>query len=96
VHFSKQARYLYPPIHVTVKLYPNPARDTLWLQLGESSLRPTSVTVFDTTGSSRNRYDLPAGEDIASIPVGDLQPGVYFLQMERDADDCMKPFIVMR
>lgn len=81
---------------MTVKLYPNPARDTLWLHLGECSSRPMHVTVFDTDGSSRNRYELPAGENLASIPVDDLQPGVYFLQMERGADDWMKPFIVMR
>lgn len=81
---------------MTTKLYPNPARDTLWLQLDSPSCRPIRVTVFDTNGGSRSSYELQAGNEPASIPVSDLQPGVYFLQMKQGDEDWMKPFIVMR
>ncbi len=81
---------------MTVKLFPNPANDKLWLQLAKKFVEPLNVTVYDTSGNSRNHYELPAGDDIATIPVADLQPGVYFLQMEHEHDDWIKPFIVMR
>ncbi|MBS1614537.1 MAG: T9SS type A sorting domain-containing protein [Bacteroidetes bacterium] len=81
---------------MNVKLFPSPANDTLWLQLAKEFVEPLQVTVFDTSGSSCSQYKLPGGNDLASIPVDSLQPGVYFLQMEYEQDDWIKPFLVMR
>jgi len=84
------------PFPVTFKLFPNPVRDTLWLQFLEHHTESLRVTVFDTNGSSRSSYEFNTGDGRASIPVDDLQPGVYFLQTQNGAEDCMKPFIVSR
>lgn len=78
-------------------LYPNPARDELWLRVNNAESLPLRLTVYDASGSSCQIHVLePGQEHLASIPIHSLPDGAYYLQMENGKSECMKPFMIAR
>jgi hypothetical protein len=74
-----------------VALYPNPAQQTLFLELGNTPLTIDKVTVFDIQGKQLMSLT-PKGLD-ASIDVSSLSAGNYFLRMSSGKDTMTKRFI---
>ncbi|MEK7257612.1 MAG: T9SS type A sorting domain-containing protein, partial [Bacteroidota bacterium] len=66
----------------TAILQPNPAREiaTLFIRLPEAS--QLTVGIFDATGRLRTQYfAAQAGENLLPLSVGDLPPGLHFVQV---------------
>lgn len=59
-----------------LKLYPNPTRDILFLQTGTYEV--SEVTIFSVGGSRLRNFEVSDNE----VKLGDLPPGIYFLQVE--------------
>ena len=78
-------------------LYPIPADDVLWIAVQDAMARNIKLTVFDALGSSCHFCELATGtQNPASISVGNLPTGAYYLQMEQGDENCMKSFMVVR
>ncbi|AFU69828.1 secreted S8 family subtilisin-like protease with a fibronectin binding domain [Psychroflexus torquis ATCC 700755] len=74
-----------------VALYPNPAQQTLFLELGNTPLTIDKVTVFDIQGKLLISL-IPNGLNTA-IDVSSLSSGNYFLRMSSGKDTMTKRFI---
>ena len=74
-----------------VALYPNPAQQTLFLELGNTPLTIDKVTVFDIQGKLLISL-IPNGLNTA-IDVSSLSAGNYFLRMSSGKDTMTKRFI---
>jgi hypothetical protein len=74
-----------------VALYPNPAQQTLFLELGNTPLTIDKVTVFDIQGKLLISL-IPKGSNTA-IDVSSLSSGNYFLRMSSGKDTMTKRFI---
>ncbi len=59
-----------------VKIYPNPAVDILNIH---QNYKSGLASIIDLNGKTRAQYKLPSGK--FSLPVNDLESGVYFLQL---------------
>lgn len=70
-------------------LYPNPATESINLQLTGIQIR--EVRISDING--RVLYTKNTGSEIISIPVEQLRPGVYLVQVHTDAGTAVRRFI---
>lgn len=74
----------------SAKIYPNPARDVLNVDLPEG-LGSTEVHVFNTSGTLVNKATLIAGKN--TIDVANLPSGMYILQLSSDVATKQVKFI---
>ncbi|MFD0933517.1 S8 family serine peptidase [Psychroflexus salinarum] len=74
-----------------IGLYPNPVRQTLFLELGTSQISVDKVKVYDMRG--KQLMTLSIKENNASIDVSSLASGNYFLIMSSGKDSLTKRFI---
>jgi len=74
-----------------VALYPNPAQQTLFLELGNTPLTIDKVTVFDIQGKLLLSLILKGSS--TAIDVSSLSSGNYFLRMSSGKDTMTKRFI---
>ncbi len=65
----------------TFQLYPNPARELVWLALPEPTSEALRVRLFDSAGHMVQEVVLPSGNALHSIPLSGLAPGLYFVQV---------------
>ncbi len=64
-----------------IRFYPQPAGESVWLQLDESVYEAAAVMViFDASGREIRRLDM-AGHAKLPFPVSDLTAGLYFVQI---------------
>ena len=63
-----------------IKLYPNPASDIVVLQIPDGNLYPESITIYNSIGQQIKQKQVSNLQDL-SIPVADLQSGVYFIRV---------------
>jgi len=63
-----------------IKLYPNPAKDFLYIDLGKGLSAPFKVRLVDIQG--RNVYENKLTENQVEIPVQNLNNGLYILIFE--------------
>lgn len=67
--------------HQEVRFYPQPAGESVWMQLDESVYESAAVMViYDASGREIRRTDLP-GQSNEPLPVSDLNKGLYFVQI---------------
>jgi hypothetical protein len=74
-----------------VALYPNPAQQTLFIELGNAPLTIDELTVFDIQGKLLLSL-IPKGSSTA-IDISSLSSGNYFLRMSSGKDTMTKRFI---
>lgn len=74
-----------------IGLYPNPVRQTLFLELGTSQISVDEVKVYDMRG--KQLMTLSIKENNTSIDVSSLASGNYFLIMSSGKDSLTKRFI---
>jgi hypothetical protein len=73
-----------------IRVYPNPARDVLHVQLpGEG---PARLTVFNNAWLPVRQLD--ARGDNVSIDLRSLRPGVYYLQVFQDGKSYSTEFMI--
>ena len=64
------------------EIYPNPASESLQLQLFEPSDREVAfLQVIDLTGKQVINRSINLNQSVATLPVNELAPGVYFLRI---------------
>jgi hypothetical protein len=79
-----------------VKLFPNPVSDKLNIEITEAKLRgELNVTIFSNQGARVYSNTMNIQEQ-ASIQIGDLTPGVYWLHMTNGTYIVGKQFIVTK
>ena len=61
-------------------LYPNPARDWVWLVFGRAAGQERLLRVWDAAGREALRARVGAGAERIRVPVGALPRGVYMVQ----------------
>lgn len=73
--------------NVSVKLYPNPASETLYIQ----SPNAAKVAVIDITGKVLAQYNITEGTH--SIPISRLTNGVYLIKIQGDNFEKIEKFV---
>ena len=83
------------PDAASIRLYPNPALDQLTITVISTTTENAVIRVADALGQTlRARpVTLRNGLNTASIPVGTLAPGAYFLLLEAQGKHICKPFV---
>ncbi len=95
IGFKPQSTALYPlQAGIDFQLFPNPVQETLTLRWVETTEPPTRLVVADVAGRVLKSKPLsaPTGNTLA-IDVRELQPGVYYLQLERPSGKSVRPFV---
>ena len=69
-----------------LKLYPNPTRDMLNVQLTSNSLGSAIINIYNITGQLAKKISFNKSQVLSqqSINVGGLQPGVYLMEVMID------------
>ena len=64
------------------RLYPNPVKETLMLNLDVPDSKPVILSIISPTGQRLQSFQLIPDHSPVRIPVQDLLPGVYTLHLE--------------
>ncbi|MBN1340231.1 MAG: T9SS type A sorting domain-containing protein [Bacteroidales bacterium] len=65
-----------------IKIYPNPAKDYIIIELLTGNVDGATVRVFDIQGKPVRVTEIPAEQQHYALPVEDLQKGIYYLKVE--------------
>jgi aminopeptidase N len=70
----------------TLKLYPNPAPDQLFISLKNPTDKKLSIRLFNTAGQVvyRKELETPGNDELISIPVSHLAHGVYIIKLKSE------------
>ena len=68
----------------SVRLYPNPAREEVWLSFDEPLTHPATWTVFDTVGRQVGAVALQPGKSRYHLFTGGLASGLYFWNLQSE------------
>jgi len=103
--FGRKTTFYYEPIdeegggagiHVAqqmaFKVYPNPASDKLTVQLTEGTINHLQIT--NVTGQVVFESNTALSARLVTLPVSQLTPGVYYLQVLSGAQKATKAFVV--
>jgi hypothetical protein len=63
----------------SLALYPNPARDQLYVNLGARATTPGILEVFDLNGRMMMNMEVPPGTQIIRLDVQNLMRGMYVI-----------------
>ena len=64
-----------------IKIYPNPVKDELTLEIPGSAGQKKSLSIRAMNGVRMMNKELPAGDESAKLVVGDLPKGFYILEL---------------
>jgi subtilisin family serine protease len=79
-HFMLESTVEFLPDAAKVLIYPNPAHNKLWIELGNSFDRDVNVGLFSVHGQMVREKTVAAGSDTKiSFDLEGLQPGVYMV-----------------
>jgi hypothetical protein len=67
------------PIRTELRLYPNPARERVWVNLGQRAVSKGSLKVMDLSGRSVMDQDVPPGYAIHALDISGLPEGLYMV-----------------
>ena len=65
-----------------VKLYPNPARDYIIVELMTGNVNGATVQMFDMQGKPVKNAEIPGQKQHYVLPIKELQTGIYYLKVE--------------
>ncbi len=68
-----------PPVHEMVKIYPNPASNTLYVAAPKNTSKPLVLRVFDMNG--RQLFELQNNKDIFAINLRSAPRGIYIVKL---------------
>ena len=71
-----------PAAEAAFALYPNPARDWVWLVFGRAAGQERLLRVWDAAGREALRARVGAGAERVRLPVGALSRGLYTVQVQ--------------
>lgn len=75
-----------------VKLYPNPAKEYIVVELLTGNVNGATLTVFDNQGKQKDNADIPGEQQFFVLQLKDLQTGIYYLKVKLDGKllECKK------
>jgi len=80
-----------------VKLFPNPAKNELFISLGSTDAELTQITVFDQQGRKVKVWDsFYDGRSALRIDLSSLHQGYYFLSVQNNHYNSTKNFVVIK
>ncbi|MBD2766652.1 T9SS type A sorting domain-containing protein [Hymenobacter sp. BT664] len=83
-----------PQLSAQVSVYPNPAREQVWLSL-PALKQPVEVLVLNALGQQVQRHQVPAGRSsVAALPLAGLAKGVYTLRISLSEGVVTKRLVV--
>jgi hypothetical protein len=65
----------------TTKMYPNPATDRVFIELGDISGSETLVSIYDLTGKLKYQSERPFNNRV-EIDIQNLSNGIYFVELQ--------------
>lgn len=65
-----------------VKLYPNPARDYIIVELMKGNVSGAVIRLFDNQGRPVRTVEMPGKQQHYVLHIKDLQTGIYYLKVE--------------
>ncbi len=74
------------------KLYPNPANNVVYIEF-EKPLNKVTIEVYDMLGKIVRGFQYNDLVKYASIPVSDLQSGVYMVKIQTEEGPSIKKFV---
>lgn len=76
------SQYSFDPPKEVVKLYPNPAKSTLWIKVDNEDITSSDLSVYNIIGNKLNLSPAKEEDGKFSIDVEDLPAGYYLLVVE--------------
>lgn len=73
----------------SLKVYPNPAKDKVFVEWTESNFENGQLIVYDLFGKELHSFALVSGQTDATIATVDLSSGVYFFSIQLDSNTPM-------
>jgi len=78
---------------VSVKVYPNPVKDNMFIETG--NINVGEIKLFNLNGQIQNRQvSIHYGVDKIQISTSQLQSGIYLLRLETETGTIIKKIIV--
>jgi len=65
-----------------VKVYPNPAKDYVIVELMKGNVDGATIKVFDNQGRPVKVIEMPGKQQHYVLPIDDLETGIYYLKIE--------------
>lgn len=78
---------------VEFKVYPNPTKDILYLEISEST-HIENVTIFDQLGKVILKQSIQT--EISSIDTKDFQPGIYYVTIHGENESKIEKITILR
>ncbi|MBK6932609.1 MAG: T9SS type A sorting domain-containing protein [Saprospirales bacterium] len=85
-----------PLVAETLNLFPNPAWNTVTVQLAEPLPENGRLLVWDVAGRLLQQLPAPAGADQIPADISALQAGMYFLELQAGAQRLSGQLVVLR
>ena len=83
-----------PPLQENqVTIFPNPAEQTLFVDLADLTSGPTILEVFDLNGRQLTRQTLRAANGRRQIDLSELAAGTYLLRVTNDGKSLTQRFV---
>jgi len=74
--------------------FPNPSRGKVEIKYGLPTINDSKITVFDINGKVLKTFDVKKGSLNKTLDLGDLQSGIYFLQISSEISKHAKKLII--
>lgn len=79
-----------------IKIYPNPASSKVDIEYWSNKAAETILSIVDVTGKSvllRNYGVLTKGSNNMQLDISNLNPGIYFIQLEAEGERINSKFV---
>lgn len=80
-------------VNENVSLYPNPAKDVVYLELSNTISANLSVSIFNALGQEVKRVELEFDKN-EPISISELNSGLYFIKISSSNDSITKRLII--
>ena len=79
-----------------IRLYPNPAKDVLYLESNSSTA--TEIALYDVLGHIlyHKTWNFISDKDLKEIPISSYTEGIYFLSIKTKDKTTLKKFVIKR
>ncbi|MEM6377804.1 MAG: fasciclin domain-containing protein [Bacteroidota bacterium] len=83
-----------PASGLTIKIFPNPTSDLLYIDLSDASIQGADLIIWDLNGKQMLLKRLAQGQHRIDVSV--LMQGIYFVELRMENDRVQQPIIIKR
>ncbi len=77
-----------------IKIYPNPTKDICTIEFPEAVNESVRLSVFDASGQLLRVLNI--GQQVSTLDLRDMNPGSYFLRIEKDSAHYYQKLFITR